>query len=603
VTLIGLDPHGMITGTRLLEHSEPILLVGIPEQALHDFIAFYLGKPALSRIVVGSAGGDDALRVDVISGATVTALAQNQTILRAARTMGVDVGVIDASEARPGRFLADTPWSWSRMEREGVFGRLSVSEADMGVPDPEGLFVDLWFTIADAPHVGRALLGDTLYRHLMGERLPGEHLFVVLGNGSSSFKGSAFVRGGIFDRVRVRQGMRELVFRDTDYENLPRLAVEDAPAFKEGAVFFTRGAPLDPGASYELVFLGSRYDHRGAYSREFHEFVSEHRLPRSVYRMEGGELDEAMYVQAWRNRRTDVIVLSVYLLAVIAVFAARRWSTGSMTRIGRLHVASMIIGFVVVGLYMGAQPSVTQILTLFGGLTGEWRWDLFLSAPLIFLLWIFIFVVSLLWGRGVFCGWVCPYGALTELVNKAAKKLRIPQYLPPRDGWHRWIRYAIFFALVAIYLVLPVLAEKLAEVEPFKTTFLVAPWARHWGFVAWWVVLLVAAVFVFRPFCRYICPLGAGLALFGSWRLSGPRRRAFCSRCTICAKGCEPEAIRPDGTIDPRECLSCMECETNYRDREVCPPLVGLDRLSRKVSLEARDRRRLEELTREARTL
>ncbi len=38
-------------------------------------------------------------------------------------------------------------------------------------------------------------------------------------------------------------------------------------------------------------------------------------------------------------------------------------------------------------------------------------------------------------------------------------------------------------------------------------------------------------------------------------------------------------AIRRDGTIDPRECLSCMECEANYRDEEVCPPLMGARRL------------------------
>jgi NosR/NirI family nitrous oxide reductase transcriptional regulator len=61
-------------------------------------------------------------------------------------------------------------------------------------------------------------------------------------------------------------------------------------------------------------------------------------------------------------------------------------------------------------------------------------------------------------------------------------------------------------------------------------------------------------------------------------RLSSPYRRGFCTRCKICARGCEPRAIRADGTIDPRECLNCWECEANWRDDQVCPPLVGARR-------------------------
>jgi len=106
-----------------------------------------------------------------------------------------------------------------------------------------------------------------------------------------------------------------------------------------------------------------------------------------------------------------------------------------------------------------------------------------------------------------------------------------------------------------------------------------------------------------RPFCRYLCPLGAALALPGSFRISGPYRRKFCEKCTICTRGCEPRAIRENGTIDPRECLSCMECEANFRDEEVCPPLIGIERLVRKRAggeLPARDEQKLDELRRDA---
>jgi NosR/NirI family nitrous oxide reductase transcriptional regulator len=132
----------------------------------------------------------------------------------------------------------------------------------------------------------------------------------------------------------------------------------------------------------------------------------------------------------------------------------------------------------------------------------------------------------------------------------------------------------------------------MAEIEPFKSTFLVPAWRRSGVFLAWWLILLVASAFMYRPFCRYLCPLGAGLALFGSFRVSGPRRRRFCSSCKICTNACEPRAFRPDGTIDPRECLSCMECEATYRDKAVCPPLVGVAHLETVQVLSPAQRRK-----------
>lgn len=628
VTLVGLDTEGVITGARVVHHSEPILLVGIPEKALHDFVDFYAGKSPLQRIVVGRASQPDMVSVDAISGATVTVLAQNMTVLDTARALGVAVGVFPATTMTPGHFVADpVEWTFVQLMERGALARLTVTRADMGLvdddeadedeadedeeervedadeaDDDEAPYVDLYFGIADAPQVGRALLGDREYDYYMEKLEAGEHLFVVFNRGEGSFKGSAFVRGGIFDRVRLQQGLREITFRDVDYHNLPEAAAEDAPEFTEGALFVLRDGRFDPGAPYDLVFLGSRYDQRGAFTREFHEFTASHRLPESVYVVERRYAD-APWRQAWTNRRLDVALLGGYLLFVTGVFAARRYTTADPERIKRLHLVSLVLGFGLVGVYMRAQPSVTQILTVADSIVHEWRWGLFLSEPLIFVLWIFIFAVAFGWGRGVFCGWVCPYGAMNELAFKVShrlgwKSLELPDWIHLRL---RYLRYAILFVLIGVFLWDSILGEQLAEVEPFKSTFLVPAWTRGWGYLAWWGLLLGLSFVTYRPFCRYVCPLGGGLALLGSFRRSGPRRRVFCSSCTICARGCEPRAFRPDGTIDPRECLSCMDCEATYRNHQVCPPLIGIDRLQAKPELTARDRERLDRLRAEAR--
>ncbi len=593
VTLISLGPDGIIAGARLIEHGEPILLVGIPEQELHDFIAKYVGLPATSKVVVGNSADPNAIEVDMISGATVTALVQNQTILETARTLGLATGAVSLAQANPGHFInSETLLTWDQMMKKGVFGRLTVTEAEIGMKDPQGVLVDLWYTILDAPQVGRALLGDRDYEYQMKQLEPGQHVFMVLGNGSGSFKGSAFVRGGIFDRVRFSQGLTEVSFRDTDYTNFSSLHAEGAPRFKEGAVFISRGGEIDPGADYNLLFLGSRYT--GAYEREFHEFQSTHRLPRSIYKVDKSHSDEPVYVQAWRNRTFDAGLLLGYLVLVLAVFVLRRYSTKRVKVLMGIHITLMAVGFVLIGLYMHAQPSVTQVLTLVGTIVGQASWELFVTAPLIFILWIFIALVSVIWGRGVFCGWVCPYGSMTELLYKIARKLHIPEFDLPKKL--TYLRYLILFVLIGVFLWDSVTAELMAEVEPFKSTFLLYPWERSWGYFAYWILLFAASAVMFRPFCRFLCPLGAALALLGSFRFSGPRRRRFCSSCKICTNLCEPHAFREDGTIDPRECLSCMECEATYRDDDTCPPLVVLKKLESKETKTAKDQKKVKKM-------
>lgn len=596
VTLVGLDLEGIISGAKIIHHSEPIILLGIPEQQLTDFVNFYKGKRADMKIGVGS-GDPDTLTVDGVSGATVTVLAENSTILDTARALGAAVGILEAQKMLPGAFIeSDEDWSFARMKRKKLFGRLLVTEKEMGVSDSDAPFVDLLYTIADAPQIGRPLLGKSTYKYLMGELEEGDHLIVILGNGSGSFKGSGFVRGGIFDRVQVRQQLLTCMFTDIDYSNVPSLAVDDAPDFKEGAVFISRGAKIDPGRTFELVFLGSYYDHKGAFSREFKSFSSSHRLPKSIYRIEGPDPESMIWRTAWANQKLEIAIISIIFVALLALFIQRKYLTASVKRLSWIQIGVLSTSFLVLGVWMSAQPSITQILTLVGSIVGEWDGNLFLSQPLLFISWIFIAAVIFIWGRGLFCGWICPFGCLTELLNHLGKALKIKQFELP-DKWHnrlKYLRYLIFAGLIPAFLYSPELGEKLAEIEPFKTTFFLIPWQRPWGFFTYWLVLVIISFFWFRPFCRYLCPLGAALAVPSFFRIAGPKRRQFCSSCSICADICEPKAIDKQGRIDPLECLNCMHCEANYCADTICPPLIGLKKLKPGPESEAR-RKRLEQ--------
>lgn len=587
VTLIGMDTKGIVTGVRVLRHSEPILLLGIPESALTKFVDQYVGQFVGSKIEVGTGRpGQGVIGLDAITGATVTVIAQNQIVLRSGLEVAKQVGIVKPTIRPQAKFApVEGKLDWATLLKEGSVQRLKVNTLDIGMPRSTTPFIDIHFGYLNTPAVGRSVLGDSVYEGLMARLKPGEHAIFLVASGIETFKGSGFVRGGIYDRVQVSQDMDTYTFRDLDYINLYRIAAEGAPEYQESAIFIIRSPTFSAAYPWSLVYLANKMD-RQTGSRTFVNFDKEYWL--SARYLEGGRpkvtKPEATWVTIWKARKVEIFLFVLWLAASGTVYALReklvRRSTHKDKRwkdIPKYFLWITSIGFV--GYYLLAVPSITQVLTWFHAILFEWRWELFLSDPFIFLFWIFIIISVFFWGRGMFCGWMCPYGSLSELVYHVAGKIGLKRYqrhLLPQH-WHdrlKWVKYAIFAGLLVVSFYSMGLAEKLAEIEPFKTTFLVGPLNRTWPFLTFWVVLIVAAIFFERPFCKYLCPLGASLAIPSTFRWWGLKRKKECGPCAACAVGCGSQAIDKSGRIDQRECLLCLDCQILYYDDHACPPLA-----------------------------
>lgn len=593
VTLIGMDARGTITGVRILRHSEPILLVGIPETKLIDFARQYVGRFAGDRFEVGRhARDEDIVSIDAISGATVTVIAENQTIARSAYSIARQVGLINVVP-RPQAVFApvDQTLDWDALVREGSVQHLVVQPEDVGAQDAGQPYLDLWFGYLNVPTIGRSILGNADYARLMSDLKPGEHAIFVIANGATSFKGSGFVRGGIFDRVQVRQDPDTYTFRDTDYLNLYGVMARGAPAYRESGIFVLRSKAFSAAYPWSFVFLANKVD-RETGTKSFAAFDQEYWL--AARYLEGGrptvKRPDPPWLRAWKDRPVEIALFVLLLAASAALYSQRDRLVRRATRkdkrwvdLPKYAIWVTSVGFV--GAYALAQPSITQVLTWFHAIFYEWRWELFLTDPLIFIFWWFTIATLLVWGRGLFCGWLCPYGSMSELAFRAAGAigLRRWQFALPMV-WHdrlKWIKYAIFVGLVAVSFYSIGTAERLAEVEPFKSTFLVGGfWNRAWPFVVYWVLLFVLAMFTERPFCKYLCPLGAGLAIPSTFRFRALKRKSECDWCHACQRDCTSLAIDDAGRIDQRECMLCLDCQVLYYDDHVCPPL-GQERIRR----------------------
>ncbi|MBF0164585.1 MAG: regulatory protein NosR [Magnetococcales bacterium] len=599
--LAGVNTEGIITGAKVMKHAEPILLIGIPEQKLFDFVNRYVGRDPVKE---SESAGKQA--IDAISGATVTAIVINDGILRSARKImrggQTETPTVKTTLVEPPFKASD----WNSLLGDGSVRRMTLNHGDvdgafakLGAPSgepyvkvmpPETLFIDLHIALVTPEAIGKNLLGEAEFANMREWLAPGQQALLIVANGSYSYRGSGFVRGGIFDRFKINQDGSSILLHDYQYRRLRDLG-PDMPTFEEIGLF-KMPENFDATRPWALELLAQRPT--GPIEKIFTSFLVSYTLPeRFILRQAITPLSGAttatqtstadddgsppLWQRIWKDRTADVLVLSVSLAFLTMIFFFQELLVTRPRLVAWLRRGFLLFSVVFIGGYAQAQLSVVNVFTFLHALMGGFRWEFFLIEPLIFILWSATALSLLFWGRGAFCGWLCPFGALTELLNWVARSLGVPQFRIP-FAWHErlWaFKYVLFLGLLAISLSSMAMAERLAEIEPFKTVVLLR-FDREWPFVLYALALIVIGLFVERFFCRYLCPLGAAIAIPGRMRIFAwlKRRRQCGDLCSNCGTECFVQAILPSGEIHPNECFYCLHCQLNYVNEKVCPTLI-----------------------------
>lgn len=290
---------------------------------------------------------------------------------------------------------------------------------------------------------------------------------------------------------------------------------------------------------------------------------------------------EPIWAGVWRERTFQIAVLGAALLLLTAVLVFQDWLAKHPALLLYVRDGYLVFTLFFIGWYALAQLSVVNVLTFVHSVMHGFQWESFLIDPLLFILWSFVAVTILLWGRGVYCGWLCPYGALQELTQQIARRFNVRQYEFPEVVHERlWaVKYVILIVLFGVSLQSLTQSHVLAEVEPFKTAF-VLRFQREWPFVLYALGFVAVSAFNRKLFCKYLCPLGAALAIVGRFRIfDWLRRRKECGKpCQTCHNECEVRCIRPTGEINVNECHYCLDCQVTYWNSLKCPPLVDMRR-------------------------
>ena len=221
------------------------------------------------------------------------------------------------------------------------------------------------------------------------------------------------------------------------------------------------------------------------------------------------------------------------------------------------YILALLAAGVIFGFALGKSPNPMEgVVKVFKSMVG--LYPSVLDKVIAFAFFIGLAIV----GNKLVCGWACPFGALEELLYslpflKRIKRKKIPFWLS------NTVRATLFVAtLLVLFGILggrkgSVLYHSLNPFNLFNLDF------EHALITITICVTLGLSLFVYRPFCQFICPFG-----FVSWlaeRLSLTRVRIDtnrCNKCGACVKACPLDAAKHkvDGRLFAADCYSCARC-------------------------------------------
>jgi len=200
----------------------------------------------------------------------------------------------------------------------------------------------------------------------------------------------------------------------------------------------------------------------------------------------------------------------------------------------------------------------------------------------------FLMVVGAVFGRFV-CGWLCPFGLVQDLLYKIPffKKLR----KLPGDRWLKYLKYVI---LIGFVILLPLFAvDIVGQGSPWFCKYICPAGTLEGGIplvfsnsalqaavgwlFAWKNLLLIALILlsipVYRPFCRYLCPLGAIYGLFNPIAFYRYKiDRNSCTGCRACQKACKLDIPVYEKPNSP-DCIRCGACKKACPHHAICSTL------------------------------
>jgi NosR/NirI family transcriptional regulator, nitrous oxide reductase regulator len=628
--LVAIDPMGKFLAVQLISHKEPLFDHPQGNAVLDTFARQFKDLTLSHRIEIF--GAKAAVKRDAssatlhgVSAGTVTVKAMERSIIESAMTVArahaqtmahnkkkdasaEPDGILTVGASTTDKF---TPMTWAQLVDEDLVTSLTLSRKDiergfkgtkvegadkLAASEPRETAIEMHVALVSSAQIGRNALDDAGWQLLQSNMGGASAALMVIELGPLAKMQYESQRVPIDVPYVIKQGGKELQLRAMSYDKAvtqpdaakkPKSTHIDVPDDKLPTLhrvvmlLVDANTPLDVNQPFELALRITRKASNFPYPTFDANYPIDYPVGKALKSVANS--GDRAWIGSWRARAWEIAVLCLGLAILAVALAKQLWLSQSPRRLQRFRVGYLLFTLIFIGWFAQGQLTIVNITSsLDAALTGG-NLSFLLSDPMTVILWCFVFITLFVWGRGTFCGWLCPFGALQELVSMVTqhpliatlgfKQIRLKTRV---DAKLKYLKYGVLAVIVLTVFVAPDWTSTSVEIEPFKTA-ISSYFDRDWPYVLWAVACVLLGSFVYRGYCRYICPLGAALAATDFARRWNwiPRRSECGTPCQSCRHRCEYQAIEPVGKVDYSECFQCLDCVSIYQDDTRCLPLIN----------------------------
>ena len=592
--MIGLTSQGIYTGFTVIDHYEPIFVKGDGPQKLIEYMAQLINIPASNNIYISGDnkkelnGGGKSTYIDGITSATVTTNAINKTITKSARAVARAkqlAGYAPLSRTIP-KVVEFEKLTVLQLVETGLIKHWPIykqqidsakMDKKMGYPsqpvsvDNAIPLAEIYLAYFSHPLVAKNILSESAYQTWINQYKKDEQYLLILGK-------SKWQQKLLSSRLSLKQRNTEIIRKPFEFNKTDKGIAERHGNWDEVSLLrIPTVANFNPLDRIKLTFNATKQV----------KLVDIHQLPTEYFTIDNSqELDDIpLWKQLWEQRKDEIALLLLGLVLLLILFLNQHFFVLNPDSFHKIRIGYLLFTITFIGYYAQGQLSIVNVLTFQHLMMEGASLAPFLLDPMISILWCFVLVSLVFFGRGLFCGWLCPFGALQELTGIFAAKLKIKKWKVSAK-WHNHLqklKYLLLVILIGGSFNSLTLGTTLSELEPFKTSITLY-FMREWQYVIYAVILLLMAMKIHKFYCRYLCPLGAFFALLGAFPIfNWLTRRAECgSPCQKCRVNCEIDAISKQGDIDMKECIQCLECVVINSSPTLCATEVVIIRKRRR---------------------
>ena len=606
--LVMLDLNGAFIDVQLIAHNEPIFVSGLGEAVFHKFFEQYPGLSINSSIVVGTPYGSGSenstlVYLDGVTKATASVRIAHESILAATLKVAREKmqGVRTQAPAYPKKDYNET-LTWQDLVEQGIVARKLVLNSEVqelfkgtvwadddaeALSYPDEPYLDLWVIDVGPDSIAKAVFEQDTLDELNQFKSISLHdepiLFIETAR--HGLVGDEFVRNTSPSLIGMSQGGFPVALRDADLYITLKPDVPDGRAL---ILRTDRRLGFDPASEWTVTATATR--EHGMFQPEvgYADIEFSHLTADRFFQRPRPQVALKPWQEAILNRQNDLIIVSIFLVALTLtlLLAQNQIASWRYFKPFRLLVLGFVVGFI--GWWGQGQLSIVTVMATINTAMMGSSFSYLLYDPFSLVIWAFAIFGFVLWGRGYFCGWLCPFGAMQEILAELAGWLGLKQFQlnDALEAALKNLKYVLLLGLIVVTIFIPNEIDTAAEVEPFKTAITVF-FIREWYYVLYAVLCLGLGMFVYKGFCRYVCPLGAAMAIGGFFRQrSWVKRRDDCGTpCQLCKVKCKYNSIKKSGEIQYSECFQCLDCVTIHNSPTQCVPLILQARREVRVKL------------------